>query len=51
MQDEQNQNKSPIETVFLLNLRESLMAYQNYFESLLKEKEQLEKKLKSNLML
>lgn len=37
---------SPIETVFSLNLRESLLSYQEYFESLLKEKEALVKKVK-----
>ena len=29
-----------------MNLRESLLSYQEYFESLLKEKEQLVKKIK-----
>jgi hypothetical protein len=39
---------SPIETVFQLNLREPLFAYQLYLEDLGKEKETLQKKVKSS---
>jgi hypothetical protein len=35
--------------VFSLNLRESLLAYQEYFETLLKEKEGIMKKVKTAL--
>ena len=41
-----NHNQSPIETVFMLNLRESLLSYQEYFEGLLKEKDVLINKVK-----
>jgi hypothetical protein len=44
-----NPESSPIETVFMLNLRESLLAYQEYLEGLEKEKESVKKKVKSNL--
>jgi len=43
------QDRSPIETVFTLNLRESLLAYQEYLESLTKEKEALQTKVKQGL--
>lgn len=43
-----NQDRSPIETVFTLNLRESLLSYQEYLETLLKEKESVLKKIKIN---
>lgn len=42
-------DKSPIETVFALNLRESLLAYQEYFETLMKEKDMIHKKIKTAL--
>eukprot|EP00347_Sterkiella_histriomuscorum_P020014 403339430 len=42
----EKQDQSPIETVFMMNLRESLLSYQEYFEGLLKEKEVLIKKVK-----
>ena len=45
----QQADKSPIETVFALNLRESLLAYQEYFESLQKEKDQLKVKVRTSL--
>jgi hypothetical protein len=40
-------DKSPIETVFTLNLRDSLLSYQEYFETLQKEKEEVKKKVKT----
>ncbi|CAI2370284.1 unnamed protein product [Moneuplotes crassus] len=47
-------NKSPIETVFLLNLREGLLKYQKYYQSLLDEKskliEDIDKKFAIKLM-
>ena len=46
---QQQAEKSPIETVFALNLRESLLAYQEYFESLQKEKDQLKVKVRTGL--
>ena len=46
---QQQADKSPIETVFALNLRESLLAYQEYFESLQKEKDQLKVKVRTGL--
>jgi hypothetical protein len=42
-------DRSPIETVFTLNLRESLISYQEYFEGLQKEKEALQKRVKTAL--
>jgi len=45
----QAQDRSPIETVFTLNLRESLLSYQEYLEGLNKEKEALVKKVKQGL--
>ena len=48
-QNNQQADKSPIETVFALNLRESLLAYQEYFESLQKEKDQLKVKVRTSL--
>jgi len=35
--------------VFTLNLRESLLSYQEYFETLQKEKEELKKKVKTSM--
>jgi len=35
--------------VFTLNLRESLLAFQEYYETLAKEKEGLAKKIKTSL--
>ena len=46
---QQQADKSPIETVFALNLRESLLSYQEYFESLQKEKDQLKVKVRTSL--
>mmetsp|Transcript_48376 Transcript_48376/g.35585 ORF Transcript_48376/g.35585 Transcript_48376/m.35585 type:complete len:133 (-) Transcript_48376:72-470(-) len=42
----QDEGKSPIETVFALNLRESLLQYQGYLEQLDKEKEAIVHKIK-----
>ena len=45
----QGGDRSPIETVFALNLRESLLSYQEYLEGLNKEKEGIQKKIKTGL--
>jgi hypothetical protein len=42
-------DKSPIETVFTLNLRESLLSYQEYFETLNKEKDALKIRVRTGL--
>ena len=41
--------QSPIEAVFSLNLRESLLSYQHYYEQLIKEKDTLQTKVKTGL--
>jgi hypothetical protein len=42
-------NKSPIETVFTLNLRDSLLSYQEYLETLQKEKDALKVRVRTTL--
>ena len=44
-----NKATSPIETVFMLNMRESLLSYQEYYEQLMKEKEGMKNKIKTQI--
>ena len=44
-----NKPASPIETVFMLNMRESLLSYQEYYEQLMKEKEGMKTRVKTQI--
>jgi hypothetical protein len=46
---QQLKDRSPIETVFTLNLRESLLSFQEYYETLEKEKEAMQMRVKTAL--
>jgi len=42
-------NLGPIQTVFSLNLKESLLAYQSFYDAMLQEKKDLRQRVKSKL--